>query len=59
MRHDHLSCISMTAIDGEAFVKGDGVIPESIIESDFGPACRGVFRSLQRFSMWGALYIDR
>ncbi len=32
MRHDYLSCISMTTIDGEAFVKGDEVIPEYMIE---------------------------
>ena len=49
----------MTTIDGEAFVKGDAVIPESMIEKGIGRAYRGVFGSLQCFSMLGVLYIDR
>ena len=58
MRHDHLSCISMTTIDGEAFVKGDEVIPESMIEREFGPAYRGVCGSLQCFIYVGSA-LDR
>ena len=56
MRHDHISSISTMTIDGEAFVKGDEVIPESLIEREFGPAYRGVLGSLHVFYFGSALY---
>ena len=46
-------------IDGEAFVKGDAVIPEFMIERELAGLIEAFLGASNVFSMLGVLYIDR